>query len=81
MIYKYSLYGYRCRSVYQLFRLFVQRQICSLKGHPNATFHASTGVEPLSDKMNANIGVTFYCPDCYKVWAGDVKAGLSGRNK
>ena len=76
MKYKYHLYGYAYKSIWYLIKAVIKRQICSLKGHPKAKFYASTVVEPLPDKMNANIGVTFFCPNCHKVWAGDMKAGF-----
>jgi len=76
MKYKYELYGYAYKNIWSLIKAIIRRQMCSLRGHPRAKFYAATCVEPLSDKMNANIGVIFFCSGCYKVWAGDVKAGL-----
>lgn len=76
MKYKYELYGYAYKNIWSLIKAIIRRQICSLQGHPKAKFYAATTVEPLPDKMNANIGVTFVCPNCCKSWAGDVKAGL-----
>lgn len=74
--YKYELYGYAYKTIWHLMKMIIRRQICSLKGHPKAKFYAATCIEALPDKMNANIGVTFVCPSCYKSWAGNVKAGL-----
>lgn len=73
---KWELYGYQYKNFYRLVRAIIIRQICSLRGHPRAKFYAATGVEPIENTSNANIGVTFVCPDCHKSWAGDVKAGF-----
>jgi len=73
---KFDLYGYQYKSLYRLIQAVITRQICSLRGHPRAKFYAATGVEPIPGTSNANIGVTFFCSDCHKVWAGDVRAGL-----
>lgn len=72
---KWELYGYQYKNLYGLLRAIIRRQICSLRGHPKAKFYAATGVERIPGTLSANIGVTFVCPDCYKAWAGDVRAG------
>lgn len=73
---KFNAYGYEYKNLFQLIRAFIVRQICSLKGHPNIKFHASTCAWKNGD--NVDVGITAVCPQCHKSFTGDVKAGFHG---
>ena len=68
---KISAYGYLFTGVKGLkkfIRITFYRIRCT---HKKARFHLI--------KNNVDVGVTFVCPDCRRSWAGDIRAGFSGK--
>ena len=67
---KVKAYGYEL-TLKRFLKIFLTRLICT---HKSAIFHACTGCERVGNGDNVNIGVSFVCDRCRRVWVGDIKA-------
>lgn len=67
---KINAYGHKL-SLKSFIRMFIARIFCTHKG---ARFHACTGADRIGNGDNIEIGVSFVCPKCHRVWSGDIKA-------
>ena len=67
---KINVYGYEMR-LKSFLRLSIARIFCT---HRAAKFYACTGADCIGNGDNVEVGVSFVCPRCRRVWTGDITA-------